>query len=86
MENGLLIFLLTAVPFAGVISMKKPTMKLYKYRNGGWRSSKCQAACSAMLSHKSNKKYSNKMYGQMLRWMFIEGPPCVARTFARAEH
>ena len=57
-------------------------MKLYKYCNGGWRSSKCQAACSAMLSHKSNKEYSNKMYGQMLRWMFIEGPPLVAR----AEH
>lgn len=54
-------------------------MKLYKYCNGDWRSSKCQAACSAMLSHKSNKEYSNKMYGQMLRWMFIEGPP-------RAEH
>ena len=26
MENGLLIFLLTAVPFADVISMKEPTM------------------------------------------------------------
>ena len=61
-------------------------MKLYKYCNGGWRSSKFQAARSAMLSHKSNKEYSDKMYFQMLRWMIIEDRSFVARTFARTEH
>ena len=86
MENGLLIFLLTAAPFADVISMKEPTMKLYKYCNGDWHSSKFQAARSAMLSHKSNKEYSNKMYFQMLRWMIIEDRSFVTRAFARTEH
>ena len=61
-------------------------MKLYKYCNGGWHSSKFQAARSAMLSHKNSKEYSDKMYFQMLRWMITEDRSFVTRAFARTEH